>query len=75
MHLSWLFVAEIAAVTQELWVWLTKHMGLDVCSRIMKVSQCSPPASQAAKSQCLCACPILVNADQNVIESAWCAGI
>ena len=69
-----IFVAEIAAVTQELWVWLTKHMGLDVCSRIMKVSQCSPPASQAANRQYLHGCPIMVRYIY-VLESAWCAGI
>ena len=33
-----IFHADSLAMTQELWIWLTKHMGLDVCSRIMKVS-------------------------------------
>lgn len=41
MHPCTYFLLSLAAVTQELWVWLTKHMGLDVCSRIMKVSPCS----------------------------------
>ena len=32
------WMTEKHATLQELWVWLTNHMGLDVCSRIMKVS-------------------------------------
>ena len=71
---QFLCAAEIAAAIQELWVWLTKHMGLDVCSRIMKVSQCSPPATWAANSQYLCACPFR-HAGLNVVERAWYAGI